>query len=379
MNRHLARRTTFTLILSALALGGSSARALVSLNDGHDKVFVTGTLGFSWDSNIDANALGGSDVITTAGVLAEYVRHAGMLGIDASLGATQYLFGSHNQNNSINPSARLEISKSAGRTTGSLALFARRDNQTDSSANKRALSWNYGADLALNYPVIERYSLAGDFGYDYRDFKGGSNLVDVRSATAGANLFYMLDSQRDLFGGYRYRHDITTGTSRYDDHDFHLGLKGRILPKLIGTVSGGYQHRESLSGPQEKFDSWSASATATWSIDKKTSLTGMLTKDFRTTAIDLPSDTEGASLRLARTLNSRWNLAADLGVGHIRYLGRRSDGRTDTYLSAGVALEYSMNDHFKASLGYNYLENWSSLSFADYKRNSISLSLRSRW
>lgn len=379
MNRLSARRAASLLLLSALALEGPRAHALVSLNDGHDKIFVTGTLGFSWDSNIDANALGGSDVITTAGVLAEYVRHAGMLGVDASLGATQLLFASQSGNNTINPSARLQISKSAGRTTGSIALYARRDNSTDSSANTRTLSWDYGTDLALNYPVIERYSLAGDFGYDYRDFKDNSRLVDIRSVTAGANLFYMLDSQRDLFAGYRYRHDLTTGVSRYDDHDFHLGLKGMILPKLIGTLSGGYQRRESRSGRSESFDSWSASASATWSINKQTSLTGMISRDFRTTAIDLPSETTSASLRLARTLNSRWSLAADVGVGYVRYLGLRGSGRDDTYFSAGVSVDYTMNDHFKASLGYNYLENWSSLSFADYERNSISLTLRSRW
>jgi len=379
MNRHLARRTAATALLSALALCGNRSFALVSMNDGHDKIFVTGTFGFSWDSNIDANALGASDSITTAGILAEYVRHAGMLGIDASMGATQYVFSSHTGNNSINPSARLQISKSAGRTTGSVTAYVRRENSTDSSAGTRALSWDYGTDLALNYPVIERYSIAGDFGFEYQDFKDNSRLVDLRSGTAGANLFYMLDSQRDFFAGYRYRHDLTTGVSRYDDHDFHLGLKGMILPKLIGTLSGGYQRRESRFASSERFDSWSAMATATWSINKQTSLTGMLSRDFRTTAIDLPSETEAASLRLARTLNSRWSLAGEVGVGHVRYLGLRSVGRTDTYFTAGLSLDYSMNDHFKASLGYNYLENWSSLSFADYKRNSLSLTLRSRW
>jgi len=379
MNRHLALRTAATALLSAIALCGNRSLALVSMNDGHDKVFVTGTFGFSWDSNIDANSLGSSDVVTTAGILAEYVRHAGMLGIDASLGASQLVFASQTANNSLNPTARIQISKSAGRTTGSLSVFARRENSTDSSSNTRALSWNYGTDLALNYPVIERYSLAGDFGYEYQDFKDNSRLVDLRSVNAGVNLFYMLDSQRDFFAGYRYRHDLTTGLSRFDDHDFHLGLKGMILPKLIGTVSGGYQRRVARSGASEHFDSFSTVASATWSINKQTSLTGMLSKDFRTTAIDLPSETEAASLRLARTLNPRWSLSGDLGVGHVRYLGARSAGRNDTYFTAGISLEYSMNDHFKASLGYNYLENWSSLSFADYKRNSVSLSLRSRW
>ena len=39
-------------LLLAISLACTPAHALVSLNDGHDHIHVTGSVGFGWDSNV---------------------------------------------------------------------------------------------------------------------------------------------------------------------------------------------------------------------------------------------------------------------------------------------------------------------------------------
>jgi hypothetical protein len=38
-----------------------------------------------------------------------------------------------------------------------------------------------------------------------------------------------------------------------------------------------------------------------------------------------------------------------------------------------------MNEHLRLAVGYNYLHNWSSLSFADFERHGFSFEVSSRF
>jgi hypothetical protein len=70
---------------------------------------------------------------------------------------------------------------------------------------------------------------------------------------------------------------------------------------------------------------------------------------------------------------------AGTGVGHSRFLGRRGDGRRDTYWTWNAGVAYTHSDRFKVTLGTTYFENWSTFAFSDYDRSTISLNISSRW
>src|SRR5256885_5131972 len=59
---------------------------------------------------------------------------------------------------------------------------------------------------------------------------------------------------------------------------------------LFRSVRVGYQFRSPhgrrsvTATPEKRFDSWSAAGSASYAINKKTSITGSLSKDFSTTA-----------------------------------------------------------------------------------------------
>jgi hypothetical protein len=355
------------------------ASALLKFNEGRDQIFVTGTMAIGYDSNIFSNSLNEGDVVTNSSLSLEYARRAGLISVNGNVGWNLGSFAANGSEDFSNPTSGLEFVKNTGRTTGSFTLGAYRRSQADANIGLRTDSLNYNAGLNWKYPVIERYSLAGSFGYGLVDYIDNSaNLVDLASYTASTDLFYTYTSQRDLFTGYRIRLGETSTQNTITDHAFTAGVSGKILSKLNGTVRAGYQIRqESTTG--DTFDGYTATAATTWAINKRMSLTGTLSKDFSTTATESSVDTTRFNLDAQYIFNHRWSLYSGVGVGYSEFLNGVDGGRDDYYFTWSVGVNYTLNDHFKASLTYSYFQNWSNRSLSTFDRNSITLFLSSRW
>jgi len=391
MRPHAFAQPVRAILGTCLLLSLSSPTfGLVKFNDGHDSIFVTGTVGMGYDTNIYANSNNVSDTTFNGSLDLEYLRKAGMLGVNGNLGWDFTKFDSHTAEDFADPHARLELTKGSGRTTGSLTLGAERRSRSEDALNLRTVSWDFNSGLNVKYPVIERYSIAGQVGYDYQDYLNNSALFDIRTYTASADLFYVYTSERDLLGGYRLRVTDTTNGTRSYDHAFTLGTTGKLLPKLNGTVRLGYQFRETDRGnlplqaatpntTNERFGAYTALASATWTVTKRLNVTGVASRDFSTLATDVNVDTSAVMLDANFAAKAKLSLFAGVGAGHIRYLGAASGGRTDTYETAHVGVNYTLNDHLKITLSGLYYKNWSLLKQADYDRRTISLIVSSRW
>jgi hypothetical protein len=378
----MSLKRTFRIAIAGvlcLGLGTLPCPALVTLNDGRDKVFVTGTTSVAWDSNIFARQDGGGDSVMSAGLIADYTRRAGLIGVDASAAINASNFSKFSSENFQNPSLTIEFTKQSGRTTGSLAFSAARENRADYAANIRDQSWYYTAALNLKYPVIQRYSLSGGVAYSSRKFQDTTSLVNLTSYSANLDIFYVYTSERDLFGGYRYRQEQTSAHSTFTDHAFTLGISGKILPKLNGTVRGGYQIRDTRGRETDQFTSWTSTAALTWNLSKRTTITGELSKDFSTTSTNATTDTLAANLSAQYNYSAKISASTGVSAGQNHFLGTISDGRKDRYFTYTIGLNYSLNDHFRASLNDSFTRNWSTLQYAEFTRNAITLNLTSRW
>jgi opacity protein-like surface antigen len=365
------------LLITPLA----SAHALVKFNDGRDEVFIIGAAGFGYDSNIFGFNGGDGDTVYNASLDLEYMRKAGMLGVNAGLGWQFSKFQEFSSEDFANPRARAELTKDSGRTTGSITAGAKRESRADSAINIRTTSWEYDAGLNVKYPVIERYSLTGQVAWNRRDFQDNNLLVDIDTWSFGSDLFYVYNSQRDLFGGYRLRITDTTASTQDVDHNFSVGTSGKIIATINGSARVGYQRRESArsDGIRESFDGVSSLVSASWSGFRRLNVTGQVSSDFSTIATDTSVNTTAAGLDAQYAVNARVSVFAGAGVGHTRFLGILGDGRRDTYFTWNTGAAYTLSDRFKATLSYVYFKNWSTLSFSDYTRNTISLNLSSRW
>ncbi|MBW7894989.1 MAG: outer membrane beta-barrel protein [Opitutaceae bacterium] len=372
-------RSCLAVLLGLLLLAGTPAHALVSIDDGKNQLFIVGSASYMWDSNIFASAGGGGDSIYTATVGLEFKRRAGLIGVDASLFLDASKFVENTGENFQNPRFKTEFTKQSGRTTGSLTLGAARESRADTAANLRNESWTFDAGLNFKYPIIERYSISGGFGYALRDFNDNTILVDLATYSFNADLFYVYNSERDLIAGYRLRYSESSGNTGFYDHAFTLGVSGKILPKLGGTLRFGYQFREPTNSLGESSKAFTIAGSTTWNLTKQASSTLSLAKDFSTTSTNVSVDTSTATLDTQYALNSRMAVAASAGYGINEFLGSAGGGREDQFFTGTLGTSFTVNQHLNLSLTYVYFQNWSNFSFSDFIRNSVTLTAASKF
>ncbi|HTJ79279.1 MAG TPA: outer membrane beta-barrel protein [Rariglobus sp.] len=353
--------------------------SLVKFDEGRDQVFVNASVSVGYDSNIFARKGGDGDVLTTSSFGIEYARHAGYIAINASATWNLGQFNSNTDQNFSNPTLNLELVKSSGRTTGSFTLSAARQSSADTAINARTDSWNYAAGLNLKYPVIDRYSISGGLNYGLTAYQQAApGIYNLTTYGANADLFYAYTSERDLIAGYAIQFSDSGANTQTTDHIFTVGISGKILPKVNGSIRGGYEIRQEDATGQS-FGTWNASASATWSLNRRISFTGTLKKSFSTTATDASIDTLSANIDMQYSLTAKWSLFSGIGGGESEFISGASTGRQDYYFTWSAGVNYSLNEHFKASLTYSFFKNWSSQSLGNYARDSISLTLSTRW
>lgn len=382
-----------TAVLLAALQACPVAHALVSLNDGHDRIYVSGSATVSHDSNVFASRDSAGDYVYSTSLSAEYARRAGWIGVNGSVGVSSSKFATLEGQDFANPSFGLEFVKQSGRTTGSLTLGATRQSRADAAVNTRVESWNYNAGLGFRYPITGAFTLSGNTGYSNTLYSGSPLFSDLATYSLGLDLFHIFTTERDLVGGYRYRHGQTSRSTSFTDHSFSTGVTGRIIKGVNGSLRVGYQLRVPHGGVStEELSSWTASGSATYALNKKITLTGTLGKDFATTATDSFVDSLTTALALQYAYSSKWSAAGSVAYGDNRFLGESGrvilslgpppvlgPERHDSYLSWDASISYSLNEHLKMSFGYTWYKNWSTVAFADFERAGYSFTISSRW
>jgi hypothetical protein len=378
---------TFLVIL-AFGLSFRTAHALVTLNDGTDKIYVSGTFSMGYDSNISASASNTSDFTYSSSATIEYQRKAGLIAINGNIAFSVNQFVKNPGYNTLNPSYSVEFDKGTGRMTGALTLGAQRSSQADVAVNLYDTSWNYNVGLNLHYPVIERYSFS--LSLNYTD-TGGQPLVNLSTYSASLSLFYILTEQRDLFATYRYRLEDSSATTSTTDEALSLGVNGKIIWEINGSLSVGYELRtpkgfsDTGTDADSAFGDFWVTGTANWAANRKLSFTGSLSRDFSTTATGATTETTSGTLDGTWSQNSKLSFNSGVGGGINQFYGpfgllpNSSRERRDYYFTWHVGGSYTFNSHLNASLTYSYFQNWSNLSFASFDRNSLTLTLSSRW
>lgn len=370
------------------------ARALVTLNDGHDHIYVTGSFGFTHDSNIFASAGSTGDTIYNANLSAEYNRRAGWIGVNASTQIATARFGKTKGQNFNDPNLSVELTKQTGRTTGSLTLSAVRESRADPALNTRVTSWNYASGLNFRYHIVGAYDLSGQLSGTQRDYVHNALFSNLSTYSASFDLFHVFTAERDASLGYRYRYSETSRDTASVDHAVNLGVYGRIIRGINGSLRVGFQERVpgGKTTGQHSYTSWTAGGSVAYPINKKLNVTGQLSKDFSTTATDSSVDALAASMDVQYAFNSRLSLSGSISWNDSRFIGDGGrillsggpppvfgPGRHDNSLTAGITTGYSFGEHLKISFGYSWFENWSNATFADFVRSTWTAGASSHW
>jgi hypothetical protein len=368
--------------LIVLLVGGIvplPARALLTFDQGHDQIFVTGNVGVTYDTNIAANSFAQADTIYSAGVGLEYTRHAGIVSVDASTGMSISRFNKTTSDDFSDPHLQCEFSAKDDRTAADLTLSAARESQADVVVGIRTVSWDYAAGLDTKYRVTDRYSLASTLGYTLKDFVNMPGLANLTSYNAGLNLLYTINSARDLFMGYTFGLQETSRNLSFYTHSFNVGIAGKILPKLNGTISVGYELEDPHGSTDHPTGSMTESIALTWNFSRRLKITGDVSQNFSAISTNGSVNTLAASLDASFSMNAKTSLTGGVGGGYNRFIGASAGGRRDTYFTWNAGVSHTINDHFSTSLNYTYYENWSTSSLSDFIRHTITLALSIRF
>jgi hypothetical protein len=375
---HLYRTSLIVLMVGGIV--PLPARALLTFDEGHDQLFATGTLSLAYDSNITANRFGQADTIFSGGVGLEYSRQAGIISVDASGGISTSHFDKFTSDDFSDPHFQGEFSAKDDRTAADLTLGVSRESQADIVSGIRAVSWDYEAGFDTKYRVTDRYSISATFGYTLRDFINAPVLTNLTTYSAGTNLYYTINSARDFFAGYNFSLQETSRGLSFYDHSFNVGIDGKILPKLNGTASIGYELQDPHGSTTDRSTGAMTSNVAlTWNFSRRLKITGDVSQNFSAISTNGSVNTLASSLDASFSMNSKTSLTSGVGGGYNRFIGATADGRRDTYFTWNAGVTHTINDHFTTSLGYTYYENWSTASFSDFIRHTITLTLNIRF
>ncbi len=380
----------------AVVVACPPAQALVALNDGRDRIYVSGSATIAHDSNVFASNGSEGDFVYSSSLAVEYTRRAGWIGVNANAAVSSSRFATIDGQDFANPSVSLELVKQSGRTTGSFTVNAVRQSRADASVNARIESWNYNAGLGVKYPVSGSISLAGNFGYSDTIYVNnpGNTYANLAAITAALDVFHVFTSDRDIFGGYRYRHGETSRSVSYTDHSVSAGISGKVVRGVKGTLRAGYQVRVpgGTAASSQSYSSWTSGGSLTYAFNKLTNVSLSISKDFSTTATESFVDSLSVQLDVQHAFNSKFSVSGGAGYGDTQFLGEGSrlildlgpppvfgPARRDNFLTWNVAANYSMNEHLKLSASYSWFLNWSTSDFADFERSGYSLTISSRW
>lgn len=381
-------------VLGLLALlGRRPAHALVRLNDGTDQIYITGTYTIAHDSNINASSNAAADTISTYAAEVEYQRRAGLIGVNASGTFTWNEYAENRDFDNFTPAFALEFDKGTGRETGSLGFNAVESSQSDTAANIHDVSWDYTTNLEVKYPVIDRYFITEALDAGYLDYvqTEGQPLVNILSYGSSTELFYVLSDDRDFFAQYRYRVEDSSDHTSAADQAVELGVDGKVILGIQGSLSVGYQIRHVHGVPpagfpdEGNYGDLTGNGELVWTMNREVTVKGSASKDFDTTSTNATTDTTAGTLSGTWAPDSRLSFTAGVGGGLVRFYGpygllpNSTTERRDRYFSWNAGVTYAWNSHLTATLAYNYLRNWSNLATAQFDSATYSLTLTSRW
>ena len=386
MSTNLQHRLLTAAAVAAAWVFPCPARALVSLEDGRERLYVDGTFGVGYDSNVFANARSSGSMLLDGSIGAEFARRAGLIAFDATATLSFAHYTSFRGQDYVDPKLTAELSKQTGRTTGSFVVNVQRENRADVDVNTRDVSWNYDLTLNVQYPVIERYSFSGTFDYSFADYQNQRLFTNLATYAGSLYLYYILDEQRDFFVDYRARYSGLANGSDDIDNSLSAGVNGRIYGPFNGSIQAGYQARASYGGSAPgTYNDFTASGTTTWNINRRISLATELSRDFSTTAQAQSIDSTSVGLTLKDSFTAKASGALQGSAGQNRFLGAGGllapggTRRVDDFASLSASYFYTLNQHLKISLNFVYFKNWSTLAYAEFPRTQVNLSLMSHW
>jgi hypothetical protein len=382
MNKFLLLSASASLLSSAAWL---QASPLFSVGDNID-VFFDGSSSLRWSSNLFNDESGEVDdllLTVTPGVEVDFVR--GESNADLSMIARYDLLRYHDRNEvdtelahvkavGSYEAARLDVSASASYD----------ENQTASSQGQNLPGQLFESEVTRanvegEYQLSPKFSFGAGLDYEDTEYVSSNTVgsfADREQISVPVDLYYELTPKVDLSLGYS-RVEAEVGAARRAAYDqdtsfYSLGLRGDLLPKLNGFLKLGY--RENDYTDQGMFG---ADLDFSYAVNQKLTSFLALSRDFGVGGAGDSTENSSVKLRANYSIDTQYSVSANLGYDLRDY--QSANNREDEQYSAGVSLDYVLDQNWRLSTGYTYSENDSSQAGSSYVNHALSLSASLRY
>jgi len=268
-------------------------------------------------------------------------------------------------------------------------------------------------EITLTKDWTRQFSTAGFYGNNYILYSGktissggpstpGSNpsqadILNRIEQNAGFDLQWQFDEETMGFVGYKFAWTQYTGDALitptyYSDarnnniHYGYVGVRHEFSPNLSGSARGGVSYVDMYNDPTGASTSTApyANISATYTFTPGSFLEGGFTQDINATDVVAP-DANGkltqyqessiAYLNLTHKFDSKLTGSLVGQYAHQQFKDGAYGSQADNTIGAGVSLNYQINSHLFADLGYNYDELFSDVPGRNYSRNRVYIGL----
>jgi len=350
----------------------------------------TGVVG-GYDDNVNASSSGGSTSSTggssTGGSGSSYISGNVALSYTPRISPRTQLslttgggFTYYFDRTGYNPSGYLGLSlthKPSRRMTLSLSVLVSYQSQpdvsTDLGSNQQLGSFIHSTDLiSLSYSWTPRFSTVTSYTFGLLKYDGSAGSLENRMEhTLGEQFQYLLWPTTTGVAEYRFGIIDYESAPLDSTTNFLLaGLNHTFTPRLNATFRGGVELRSSESNGFQAGPYFESLLTY---VLRNGSL--IWTNSYSIEESSVPGGSGAAAFRTGLTLNYRFTrrLSASLPLFYV-HGGNQSGGSSSSSSSSsgdtidiGPSLNYSINRHFSANVGYHYTEVSGSGS---YSRNN---------
>jgi len=266
-------------------------------------------------------------------------------------------------------------------------------------------------DVKGEYQLSPKFSFAAGANYSETEYTGVFEgvLTDQIRGSFPLDIYYEKSPKLDLSFGYKYTDteigalkptlsvyndpstnndiliNLLSNSYNRENHFFHIGARGSLLPKLTGFFKVGYNKREQgrrsvsrskvldgaiLDPTQTNFSgetTLGVDADLYWLMTPKLSTRFGLSRDFGLGSDGAPTRENSVSISTNLSLSNNWTSSANLMYTQRDYT--RRDREDDKY-SAGISVFYLPNRFWQFSGGYNFTDSESTGSNAGNSYNA---------
>ena len=228
-----------------------------------------------------------------------------------------------------------------------------------------------------------REKIGFDFGYkNIRDDYNNLNDLDRYEHVFTTTGYYQLFPKTSIFGEYNfgkiiYDNNNTNSDSKY--HQYRLGIKGQIAPKLSGLAKAGYKETDYKNTGKKNFKSFTTFANVTYDLKDRTTLNIFAERSSEESTYSSNSYFEynKIGLKIDHELLEKLFLVSGGYYQLNKYPDETTEDSTtakrkDKLWDGSIGIRYEMKEWLFLETDYEYKQRDSKFATFDYKDNRFS-------